>query len=167
MLYLITTVKYFASYISENPSEFKFNLEETWYRTFFYIFWAYFASHELIQIYVDRISYFLDPTNYFDLASSALNIYLVSNHTHKYFVISDRYEYTLTTIASLLMWIKGLLWLRLFSGTSFYIRLITETIKDIVYFMIILAIFLSAFANAIYILNLYRIKWDPKHLLIH
>ena len=72
----------------------------------------------------------------------------------------------MTTIAILLMWVKGLLWLRLFSTTSFYIRLITETMKDITYFMIILLIFLIMFANCLYILDLYRLKEGPDLLLV-
>ena len=62
----------------------------------------------------------------------------------------------MTSVATLLMWVKGILWLRLFSATSFYIRLISETLKDITTFMIILLIFLIMFANCIYILDLYR-----------
>ena len=62
----------------------------------------------------------------------------------------------MTSIATLQLWIKGILWLRLFSATSFYIRLISETLKDITTFMIILLIFLTMFANCIYILDLYR-----------
>ena len=72
----------------------------------------------------------------------------------------------MTTIATLLMWIKGLFWLRLFSATSFYIRLITETLKDITYFMVILMIFLVMFANCLYILDLYREKVDPELVLV-
>ena len=72
----------------------------------------------------------------------------------------------MTTVATLLMWIKGLFWLRLFSATSFYIRLITETLKDITYFMVILMIFLVMFANCLYILDLYREKVDPELVLV-
>ena len=72
----------------------------------------------------------------------------------------------LTVLATLLLYVKALAWLRLFSGTSFYIRLITETINDIAFFMVIFFIFIAAFANAIYILNLKRIKSDEENLLI-
>lgn len=102
---------------------------ETWFRILFYLLWAYFASHELIQMYTDRKNYFLDIPNYFDMTSSVLNFYLVSNHSLQFHKINEDYQYILTTIATLLMWTKGLLWLRLFSKTSFYIRLISETIK--------------------------------------
>ena len=153
ILYLIVTVKYFATYINEEPQEFVLRSWETWFRCLFYVLWVYFASHEVIQFIVDRAFYFLDVTNYFDIGSAVLNLYLVTNHNHRYYAISDNTRYSLTVLATLLLWIKGLFWLRLFSATSFYIRLINETIKDISYFLVILFIFISMFANAIYILN--------------
>ena len=131
-----------------------------------YVQWGYFASHELIQFYLERVDYLLDKTNYFDIASSLLNIFLVTNHQHGFSEISPETLYSMTTVATLLMWVKGLLWLRLFSTTSFYIRLITETLKDITYFMIILLIFLVMFANCLYILDLYRAKEFPDVLLV-
>ena len=48
ILYLITTVKYFAHYINEEPKDFEFRSYETWFRTLFYVLWVYFASHEFI-----------------------------------------------------------------------------------------------------------------------
>ena len=122
--------------------------------------WTYFAIHEVIQFWVDRVDYFLDWWNYFDIASAVLNLYLVTNHNHRYYAITDDLRYNLTVLATLLLYVKALSWLRLFSGTSFYIRLITETISDIAFFMVIFFIFIAAFANAIYILNLKRIKSD-------
>ena len=166
VLYLIVTLKYFASYISEEPHEFKFRSQETWFRCLIYVFWTYFASHEVMQFISDRIDYFSDYTNYPDIGSAVLNLYLVTNQNHRYLTISDNMRYSLTVLAILLLWVKGLFWLRLFSATSFYIRLITETIKDITYFMIILFIFIAMFANAIYILNLQRLKSEPGSLLV-
>ena len=58
------------------------------------------------------------------------------------------------------MWLKVFYWFRLFNATSFYIRLITETIYDISTFLIILVAFLFMFANCIYVLNLYRKETD-------
>ena len=45
-------------------------------------------------------------------------------------------------------------WLRLFDKTSFYIRLIQETISDILYFMIIFVAALWMFGNTMYMLQL-------------
>ena len=59
-------------------------------------------------------------------------------------------------IAMTIMWFKAFYWLRLFSSTSFYIRLITETIYGIRWFLIILFFTMFAFTNAIYILNANR-----------
>lgn len=60
---------------------------------------------------------------------------------------------TFTAIAALLMWIKLFYFLRLFNSTSALIRLIVQTIKDMVAFFAVLLIALFGFANAFYILN--------------
>ena len=51
------------------------------------------------------------------------------------------------------MWLKAFYWLRLFSQTSFYIRLIIETISDIKYFLILFIFILMTFGNALLILD--------------
>ena len=62
----------------------------------------------------------------------------------------------LVFIAVFILWWKLIYWFRLFESTSFYIRLIIDTIKGITNFMIILFVILACFANAIYILNMRR-----------
>ena len=61
-------------------------------------------------------------------------------------------------VASLIMWFKLGYWFRLFSATSFYVRLITETVIDISTFLIMLGTCICAFANCLYILNLWRLE---------
>lgn len=51
---------------------------------------------------------------------------------------------------------KAFDWLRLFEGTAFYILLVEETLKDIVAFMIVLAVSLMIFGTPIGILNMNR-----------
>lgn len=51
------------------------------------------------------------------------------------------------------MWINSFYWLRLFESTSFYIRLIIETMKDIKFFLILFILILFTFANAILIMD--------------
>ena len=53
-----------------------------------------------------------------------------------------------------MIWIKVLDWLRLFEKTSFYIKLIIETVYDIGYFMIIFIAALFMFGNTMYMLQL-------------
>jgi len=59
-------------------------------------------------------------------------------------------------VAVFILWYKLIYWFRLFESTSFYIKLIVETIKSIEYFIIIFVVFLLAFSNAIFILNTNR-----------
>lgn len=51
------------------------------------------------------------------------------------------------------MWLKAFYWLRLWANTSFYIKLILETIYDIRYFLILFLFILMTFGNAFLILN--------------
>ena len=51
-------------------------------------------------------------------------------------------------------------WFRLFTPTAFYIKLIFETIKNAIFFLLIFVAVVVAFANAIYILNKNRISPD-------
>ena len=61
------------------------------------------------------------------------------------------------SIAVFMMWFKLFYWMRLFKPFSAFIRMITEIIKDIQVFLVMLIIALGAFANIIFILNLNRI----------
>jgi len=56
----------------------------------------------------------------------------------------------------LLMWLRVFYWLRLFTGTSFYMRLIRQTIFDLRFFLFILITFLLMFANVMLILDMGR-----------
>ena len=45
-------------------------------------------------------------------------------------------------------------WMRLFKATAKYVTLITETLTDLTYFMIMVVIIIQAFATFFYIINL-------------
>ena len=51
------------------------------------------------------------------------------------------------------MWAKTFYWMRLFSGTSFYIRLIMETISDIKYFLILFLFIMMCFGSTLLVMN--------------
>ena len=55
-----------------------------------------------------------------------------------------------------LMWIKLLYWIRLHKATSYYTRLILETLRDIKPFIVVYLIVLGMFANAMHCLNMNR-----------
>ena len=51
------------------------------------------------------------------------------------------------------MWFKVLYWMRLFSATSFYIKLIRETLYDILSFLILFIFALAMFGSCILMMN--------------
>ena len=59
----------------------------------------------------------------------------------------------IAAVLVLLMWVKTFYWMRLFSPTSFYIRLIGETLRDIKYFLILFIFILMTFGNTLLIMN--------------
>ena len=62
----------------------------------------------------------------------------------------------IAAMATFCLWCKVLDWCKLFGPTSFFVRLILETISDIKYFMIIMTIWYMLFGTAFYLLNLSR-----------
>ena len=59
----------------------------------------------------------------------------------------------LAAMLSFAMLLNAYNWLRLFDGTAFYILLLTETIKDIKYFMMLFILSLFMFGIPMEILN--------------
>lgn len=57
-------------------------------------------------------------------------------------------------IACFIMWIKVFYWMRLFSSTAYYVKLITQTLDDVMLFLLLCLIILFAFANFFYMLNI-------------
>ena len=71
-------------------------------------------------------------------------------------IFEDEHIKTTRSLAALLVilvWFKAFYWMRLFSDTGFYVRLIRETLWDIRYFLILFAFILLTFGNALLILN--------------
>lgn len=62
----------------------------------------------------------------------------------------------IAAISTLFLWIKVLDWMQLFGPTSFFIKLITETIIDIQHFFIIFLVALFMIGVPMYILQLNR-----------
>ena len=115
----------------------------------FYLF--YF---EIVCLIRDGRRYWYNFYNLVDIFSFLLNIFLIYATVWYRPNNSDRSNVRiLAAIAVILMWIKAFYWLRLFSETSFYVRLIRDTILDIKYFFILYVLILITFANALLILN--------------
>jgi len=165
VVYFCTTIYYVSTYPSLGILE-----EERWAPTAeFFLRWIilacviYFASFEIVSIARDGFSYFTDIYNYFDWVAFTLNFYVVfsvifENRSEEEELSEEELLASRTTLNSLsallafLMWVKSFYWMRLFSSTSFYIRLIQETLYDIRYFMILFVFILMTFGNALMIM---------------
>ena len=66
----------------------------------------------------------------------------------------------------LVVWAKMFYWFQMFDRTSFYIRLITKTVEEIINFFIIFIIFLFTFGSAMYILSTNRDNIPEDKLII-
>ena len=63
---------------------------------------------------------------------------------------------TVAAILVLIIWTKVFSWLRMFDTTAFYIKLISQTLADIMPFFAIFPIFLASFGCSMYILSTSR-----------
>ena len=67
---------------------------------------------------------------------------------------------TIGSISSFSMFVKAYDWLRLFDQTSYYIRLLNETLKDIMSFILLIFLGLMMFGIPLSLLNLNRSQED-------
>jgi hypothetical protein len=115
-----------------------------------------FLILEIIQLKNRGFSYFLDVWNIMDLLSLALNFCYVGGEFTN--MIAHEDLQIVGAVAVALMWVKLFYWMKIFKPFSAFIRMISEIIKDIRVFMVMLIISLGAFANIIFILNINREK---------
>jgi hypothetical protein len=136
-----------------------------------------FFMLEIIQFKEDPAGYFTDFWNLLDLVS------LLSCAAFIFFeffgTMSPTALNVLGSFAVVLLWVKLFYWLRLFKDFSAFIRIISEIVKDIRVFSVMLALCLAAFANCIIVLNNNReindqtpifdsyVGWGPADALIH
>lgn len=123
----------------------------------------YFMYIEWVSVLRDGLGYLKDPFNYVDFLIFLLNFIIIGTATH---IGSDASDLTreermeerathryISAILVVLLWFKAFYWLRMFHQTSFYIKLIIETISDLKYFLILFIFSLLTFGNALLVLN--------------
>lgn len=161
VIYFLVAVIYFSSFaVTGIEEEDKYSLTtEFFMRISLVLLTFYFMVFDFIVLLREGVAYLFDVFNYIDVASFTLNFYLVYTTTtyskEERLTDSDMVSTvrTLSALATVLMWFKGFYWMRLFGQTSFYVRLIRETLYDIRYFLILFFAILMTFANALMILN--------------
>ena len=144
-LYFISAMLYFTKYIHEHHeggeqwSELR--TDEKVCLIILVVLMFYFGIFELLQLFSKGWRYFIDFWNLFDMASIILNTLLIMNHLSYLDVFQEEEMIVGSFFAMLIMYVKAFAWLRLFDATSFYIRLVVETIKGIKFFIIIYIFF--------------------------
>lgn len=113
-----------------------------------------FTILEVIQFRGDPWGYFSDFWNILDFTSLMLCAGYVASELLD--LITEDYLNVLGSFAILLLWIKLFYWMRLFKNFSAFIRIISEIVKDIQIFTVMLFLCLSAFANVIIVLQMNR-----------
>ena len=94
--------------------------------------------------------------NIADLFQYSINMILIVVTVFEIEWPSNSQRRVIASVSCLLIWVKMFDWLRLFDATSFYIKLIIQTIKDIMPFMAIFPFFMFTVGTSVYILNMER-----------
>lgn len=112
---------------------------------------VWFLWQEVAQLVQDPAGYFTSFWNLLDLCS------LTMCGTYVFFevtgVVTPVVNNVLGSVAVLLLWVKLFYWLRIYRAFSAFIRMVSEIVKDIQVFSVMLLICLAAFANCIIVLQ--------------
>ena len=160
IVYFLSTMIYFSHYLLleelSTTWEFAQNPGEIVCRVLVIVTTIYFGAYEFVQLFSKGLRYFFDFWNIFDCVSMILNAFMLVNHLAGLHLIKKDTLIILSFIAMFIMWVKSFSWFRLGDNTSFYIRLVVETMAGIKYFLFILIFTQCMFANVIYILDTNR-----------
>ena len=105
---------------------------------------VYLLIMEVSSIMVASLSYFKDLTRLFNFLTPVLLLTNVYNNDAR----GDVYYWNIQMFTALCIWFRFLLYLRTRKRFSWLIRMITECVKDMFYFLIIFFIGVVAFADA-------------------
>ena len=168
LIYFIGVNYYFMIYMKP-----KFKQEELFAftgesicRHVIYLGILFFSTIEITQLIDHPLRYVRKFSNYVELTSIFLNSYLMWNHMQKESLFDEIIQQALAAVGVFLMWLRLLHFLRLFDSFSFYIRLMVDTVYDILYFLFVYVIILCAFAAALFVLNQNRDRSDDNSNLI-
>jgi hypothetical protein len=85
-------------------------------------------------------------------SSYILNITIVAIHASKLKVDMDSLTQA-ASLATFILWVLMLYWMRLTSNLSFYVDIVRSSIYDIKYFLLMLGLMILTFSNALIILD--------------
>ena len=112
------------------------------------------------QVYIEIIQskgtpfldYVRNYSNWIDFYTFFVSAYIVTVSLMRQNYPDLRIQRLFAAFCILLLWLKVFDWFKLFKKTSFFIRLLRETLIDIIYFLIIFATMLLTFGCTLYML---------------
>jgi hypothetical protein len=114
------------------------------------LFSLYFLALEAVQLVEEKCNYFTSIWNYLDIIPPILIlVFLPLVLVGTFDGQNAELEATIQATMSLIIWLKLLYFLRIFENTGYLIRIITEVVASMKYFLFILLIAIVAFADAI------------------
>ena len=132
LVHFWASVILFSEYFTQEPPE-TFILKLTITKTLCYVLTMYFQMFEVLQwIELGFTSYWSDLQNWLETSSTIINLVLLINYDFFYGHWFDmNTQQTLAAVAVGLMWFKLFTWMRIYSQTAFFMRLLSETFKDV------------------------------------
>lgn len=119
---------------------------------FVYCWTLYLLYLAIQQMFSQGKSYIWSSATFWNLTDLAATLV-----TTTFFFFFDQFSYgTGTDLASLVaffLWIKMFQYLRIFAPTATFIRMMTEVVRNILVFAVMLVVALLAFSNAFYVLD--------------
>ena len=122
-----------------------------------------FAIMEVVQMIEDKLDYLKDIFNYFNVFSAVVNTLMCLTYTLHIPIIDDNDVSFWAAFGVFLMWFNFLYWMRFFSTTAHFIRMIVTTLEDIVPFLIIQGIFIGVIGMTLMFLNFDREYYDDNY----
>ena len=116
--------------------------------------------------------YFIRWWNWPDLIVLAMTGIASVNQLLKFFFMPDRRLIDLEilqvmgAVSSGLLMVQFYNWLRLFDNTAFYVRLITQTIRRIRYFLLLFVVALALFGLPLNLLNQSRYRYEEDSQIV-
>jgi hypothetical protein len=100
-----------------------------------------------------KMVYFYDKWNTLYCSAYIANLIIVAIHASK-ITIDNLLLIQFASVAVFTQWCMIFYWVRLSKHMSFYVLMILESLYDIGYFLVLLALIVSTFSNALLILDL-------------
>jgi len=97
--------------------------------------------------------YVRNKWNWIEILTIFGNTFILLQHGFKPFDISYSLLVSLASVAIMLLYMKLFYWLRIFEKLAYYVRMVSETIYDIAYFIILFVLCVFSFAHAVFVLN--------------